>query len=140
MSLKSKAKAAKQREHNKKLRQQEVAKLERKAEELKTRSSGFARTGRTAQHVASFNASKIPTYKPRDDTPVSHSPDRFRHPEAKPVERLSDEMAAREQAAKDDYRTRIQSRVGPAFNKGGLQYLGDADLIEQQGGGGRRRS
>jgi len=144
MSLKSKAKAAKKREQLKLQRQQEVARDVAKVAELKSRTSGFARTQRTKAHEQAFVASKMPVYA-RQQT-VTHrqsEAERFDlsygKKRAAVVGDATPEMLQREADAVE--RTKMfKNRVAPAYNKGGLQLLSEGEVAAERRGELRRRS
>lgn len=138
MSTAGKLKAAKRRLHQQKMREQEQEALARRKEREPIQT--FARTKRTKKVEQQYTAGKMPDLSFRDAVPVSHVDDRWTMAKAKPTPKLSDEMAEREQKAISHYRTNIQTRIGPVYNKGGDQYLIDADLEEVRRGGLRRRS
>jgi hypothetical protein len=137
MSLKSKAKAAKQRAHKQRMAEQEVQATATKAVKLKTAVAGFARTGRTADIVRAHEQAKMPKYRQR--TEVNHTEDRFPKHKDKPIVSLSDDMRKREQAALEKTKE-YKARVGPAFNKGGYQLLDEGVLAAEKKGELRRRS
>lgn len=140
MSLKSKAKAQKQREHNKRLHEQELQKTQSNALRLRAMTSGFARTERRAQDEQAFRESKTPTYAfERRVTVVHDKPldERFTARSSEVRQLLSPEMAAREAAAVERYEE-MKKMVQPLYNKGGLQYP-DAGAVEAAKKGELRR-
>ncbi len=137
MSLASKAKAAKKRERLKQQVLLDQQKTENNAVRLKTLTTGFARTERTPDMIKAHERSKMPTYVVQK--PVSHTNDRFPKHVSTPVVRMTPEMEERELKAQERYRE-MKGRVGPAFNKGGYQYLGETELEAEKKGELRRRS
>jgi hypothetical protein len=136
MSLKSKAKAAKRREQNRKQQEIDAASVVANAERLRAMTSGFARTPRSVAQEQAFAQSKMPKYRV-DSREVQHVEKRFVAPEPQPRPYLSAEMAAREEAAQERYRE-MKSLVQPLYNKGGPQYP-DASAIEAARKGELRR-
>jgi len=137
MSLKSKEKAAKKREHLKQFALQEQRKLELRSESLKTVTAGFGRTIRTKEIEDNWHASKMPKY-PKQQL-VNRPEDRWKLDKQKSMQILSKEMQERERIAKEKFKE-LQSRIGPVFNKGPLQVLTDTDLAAERRGELRRRS
>jgi hypothetical protein len=138
--MKSKDKAAKQREHNRRQKLQEQQANDARVLGLKNMTSGFARTARTKEVEAAFAASKIPVYSKTRTVVHSQSlAERFTAPAPKPKQQLSEEMQQREAAAREQYEE-MKKRVGPAYNKGGYQYLSEGELAAEKKGELRRRS
>jgi hypothetical protein len=135
----NKEKAAKKRELDRKLRLQEQQRIEARAEALKNMSGGFARSPRTSAIEAQYEAQKIPVYSKTRSVVHSRSlADRFTAPAPKSKQQLSEEMQAREAAAKEQYRM-IQNRIAPAYNKGGDQLLSESEYAAMNRGELRRR-
>jgi len=139
MSLKSKAKAAAAREKNKKKALQEQQQNEARVLALKNMTSGFARTKRSAEVEQQFQQAKIPVYERRSVVPTRSVDERFPISVSKPVQQLSEEMQQREAAAKEKFKE-LQSRIGPAYNKGPYVLLSEGELAAEKKGELRRRS
>lgn len=139
MSLRSKAKAAKKRQHLKEQQARELLSIEANAERLRSLSSNFARTERTETHTAMFRALKMPQYIKQKE--VAHVEDRWTMgPKRKSREETDEEMRLREQKAREHYERNMKPRVAPAYNKGGDMYLSEGELEAQRHGELRRRS
>jgi hypothetical protein len=140
MSLKSKAKAARKREHLKRQAAIDAEVVAKRAVKLKTMTTGFARTKRSPEVEEAFQARKIPVYALAK--PVSHAGDeteRFTGKTVKNKPSLSPEMEARDQAAQA--RTReVQKRVDIGYNKGGLMLLSESEFQAMKRGELKRRS
>jgi hypothetical protein len=142
VSIQSKAKAAKKRERLKEQQERERLSVEANANRLRAITTGFARTTRTKEQVAAYEASKFPQYVKGKTVEHSEDPDRFTMAPYKrktPFE-LDEEMLRREQRAKEHYEANMKPRIAPAFNKGGDQYLTESELEAQRHGELRRRS
>jgi len=123
---------------------QEQERLLESYRELSTRTGGFSRGG-TVDKVAikkrlqeQESLSKFgPRFheRPKSTKPVNVS----MQVKQKPNPRYTDEMATREEKAKQEYE-RMKMRVGPVGNKMGDQYLTDSDLADFKRGLLRRRS
>jgi hypothetical protein len=139
MSLKSKARAARKREHAKQQRAADEQRVQDNAVRLKTMTAGFGRTERTDKQVQAFKQSKMPTYNVDTRKHIHHGEDRFSGKLAKPKEVLSEEMQERDRLAHE--RTHeIQKRVDQVYNKGGLQLMSESEFQAMQRGELRRRS
>jgi hypothetical protein len=139
MSLKSKAKAARKREHAKQQRAVDEQRVQDNAGRLKTMTSGFARTERTAKVEKAFKQAKMPSYNVDTRKNVRHGDDRFSTRVAKPKQVLSEEMQERDRLAHE--RTReVRKRVDQVYNKGGLQLMSESEFQAMQRGELRRRS
>jgi len=130
MSLKSKAKAAKTRAHKKLMATQEVQKLERNAERLKSMTGGFAIDKRQSKKEVQ------PVLYRNYQGFVEGSPDPVYV--AKSVPQYTEDMALREQRAQAQIKER-KKLVMPLFNKGGLQLPTEADLVASKRGELKRR-
>lgn len=145
MSLRSKAKAAKKRDQLKQQRIAEVAKVNARVTELKTRTAGFARSKRTPEQELAYERSKIPQYVNKRPGVVAHAGDlseRFdMRLRSKPVVMgdLTDELAQR-QADAVERAKEYKSRVGPAYNKGPTVLLSEGEIAAEKRGELRRRS
>ncbi|QRE00221.1 hypothetical protein [Burkholderia phage BCSR5] len=142
MSLKSKAKAAKQRERKQQEAAREAQRLADNANRLKTMSGGFSRSPVKRSTVQAFKASKMPQYVKQRE--VSHADgDRFLHMSAKTkpavVGELTPEMQAREAMAQS-YAREYKNRVAPAYNKGPDMLMSDSEYAAMKRGELRRRS
>lgn len=72
-----------------------------------------------------------PRFMLEEQAPPSKSLPEPLHDKKTGVKPLVDDLAAAKKA--------LKGRVGPAFNKGGLQFLTDDELVEQRTGVHRRR-
>lgn len=140
MSLKSKVKAAKQRENAKKLKLQEQQQMEACVQALKNMSSGFARTKRSAGTEQQYQQSKFPVYERRSPIVPTRSLDqRFPISIPKQTVPLTEEMQQREMVAKEKFKE-MQSRIGMSYNKGPLTLLTEGELAAEKKGELRRRA
>lgn len=136
MSQQSKARAAKKREHLKRLQEHEVQKELKQTMEAQ-KSPGFSGI---KPKTKSFHKSKIPDYS-RGRIEVNRVEERHGPvvTKSKPVVmgELTPEMIERERAAQEEYEVK-KSFVQPIYNKGGYQYP-DAGAIEAAMKGELRR-
>lgn len=142
MSLKSKAKAAKKREHNRRMQIQEQATLDRNLERLKTMQGGFSLS---PEPEARKKERKI--YRPepigyRRESELESLP--LGRTEVSPLldktkVRLSPEMQEREDRAKAVSESR-KGRALPVYNKGPDIYYTDEMLKDVMSGANRRRN
>lgn len=138
MSLKSKAKADKRRQHLKNQRLLEEQKLAKNAHRLKTMTTSFSRSEISNEERQNFAKQKFPKLRV-DDAEVSHVKDRWTMAKSNRRVETDEEMIERDMRARQEYERKKQ-RTGPLYNKGGYQYFGELDLAELQKGGLRRRS
>jgi len=138
-SSRSKEKAARSRIKNQQLKVQEQQKQEARVQALKTMTSGFARTVRTAEIEQKYKASKLPVYARTQVVQTRSLDERFPLPIPKQKQQLSEEMQRREAAAKEKYEI-MKTRVAPIANKMGAQYLSESELAAERKGELRRRS
>lgn len=144
MSLKSKAKAAKKREQLKAQRERDIAKDLAKVQEMKTRTSGFAKTERKDVHKQAFEASKMPVYPKQHAVQHARSEaERFdlSYGNKRPavMGEASEDMLKREEQAREDAR-KFKARIGPAYNKGPIVLLSEGEIEAEKRGELRRRS
>lgn len=133
MSLRSKAKAARQREKARAARELEVQKLEANWERIKVTSSGIRVSPGKVQPTG-FLAPKHFVREVVRHPSLQSAPKNVLN-DMKPT--LSPEMEARERAAQLE-REAKKKRTAPVYNKGGYQYLTD-DMIEDMKAGTLRR-
>lgn len=149
MSQASKAKAAKKRAHQQRLKEQEQAALEKKAKELKTRVAGFGIKSSSSSNSLKkareiYLSAKMPQYvKQREVNHVGSVAERFEFAgsKVKPIVQgeLTPELQQREQQAQDRLRE-IKKRVDIGYNKGGLMLLSEGEVEAMKRGELRRRS
>lgn len=142
----SKIRAQRDRERAKKEAEQEQARLDRKAEELRNRKGGFALVlkGEKIPLKSKQRTSAIMPYpKVLRDTDTSHLV--IRSLAVDPVAvikeqpRLSEEMQKRELQAQREIREKKKLAM-PLYNKGGLQYPTQEEILAMKNGELRRRS
>ncbi|BAG41493.2 hypothetical protein [Ralstonia phage phiRSL1] len=136
MSLKSKARAQKQRESVARQKQLDKEATERRWQELLKQQGGFTRPGTTPK-VTTKPRQRIET-RSFPFQPATYVP----HGEQQAKKPVYDEaMQERNKAAIEDYNQRIRPRIGQVYPKGSdQQYLTDSDLQDMQKGLLRRRS
>lgn len=131
MSLKSKARAAKQRAHKKRMLETEQQNLDKEFKRLKGLTGGFALDKRSTP-----KAKPVTEYRNYQG---------FLPPKADPVHvttdavKLTDSMVERERRAQVVAKERSKL-VMPVFNKGGYQLPTESDLADFKAGLLRRRS
>lgn len=115
----------------------EEAEVLANAERLKSLTAGFSRSPRIAKmarksYLFEVN-SRVEPFLPAKVDPVMRE-----RKAPKLAQSVLDELPQREHAAAEKLKE-LKTRVGPAFNKGGYQYLGDSDLADVRAGLTRRR-
>lgn len=136
MSKAAKAKAQKQREHQRKMNAQANAKMDRNMNKLRTLTGGFTLTSDLKVRVQSkeWVPPKVSYRTSIERLPASPDP----LPQMKARKVLTPEEELREQIAQHHIKQK-QARVMPLYNKGGLMVATDSEMQASMRGELKRR-